>query len=253
MVMEYEVNLFETDTNGKLLNNRAIHDYFTERGYNKDGIIAEIIEKSTKGSIVLSFGKGDTNLMLIGGVHGNELPPQVALMEFVEKLYMDETWDLNCTLYIAPCLIPHATMLNSRYLNSVDMNRYAKKEGVTKNILDFAIKHDVVALCDCHATDPYNKPGVKSVFCSVKPLIESCRIAKHIEDKTASEILPTACAGKIISGAVEDEANLRGISSVTCEVVSPVGDIQEGSIEACTQQFLSFLDYFDAIHEKTFD
>ena len=160
---------------------------------------------------------------------------------------MLDKMNIKCRLHIVPFLIPYATMINSRTFNDMDMNRNAHQEGITKKIVDYAQNNSVTALCDCHSTDPDNKPGFNSVFCSARPLFDSIKIAKHMCINTSSRILPISDAGSVLCGAVEDESNLRGIPSVTSETVEKMGHITQESVDFSYSQIMSFLDYFGVI------
>ena len=211
----------------------------------------EYVNKTREGTMVFTTGHGRYNLLLLAGVHGNELPSQMALIKLMSEI-LDENLKVKCKLHIVPFLIPYTTMQNSRNYNDLDMNRNAHLEGITKSIVDYAKDNKITALCDCHSTDPENKPGFASVFCSAKPLLDSIKIAKYICLKTSSFILPISEAGSVLKGAVEDEANLRGIPSVTCESVEVSGHITDKSVDFSYSQILSFLDSstFSSILEK---
>lgn len=243
---EFEVYLIDSETKGNVLNNSALRNYFINHKICENKKLMQYIARTTKGSIIFSTGHGEKKLMLVAGVHGDELPPQVALLCLMDNLIKDYL-TVNCKLFIVPILIPKSTMENTRYYNSKDMNRFAGTSGITKKIVDFAVSNQVDALCDCHSTDPNRKPGFASVFCSIQPLIESSKIARHICMDTKSRILPVNLAGSVIEGAVEDELNLRNVASVTCECVSVVGVIDEESVNESYSQILSFLRYFSVI------
>ena len=245
MVNDFQLTLINSDTKGKIFANHNLNRYLINQGIRKNQIVHDFINKSNEGSVVFSVGEGE-DLLLVGGVHGDELPPQAALLRLLVNI-LEGNLSLNNRLHIIPFLIPKSTMENTRYFNNKDMNRFANRDCITKSIIDYALDVNVLALYDCHSTDPSRNPGIKSVFCSLKPQIESIRIAKFISQKTNSKILPTSLAGSTIHGAVEDESNLRGIPAVTCECVSPVQLIEKNSVDESYEQILSFLNYFNAI------
>ncbi|WP_455645767.1 hypothetical protein [Methanosphaera sp.] len=237
------------ETKANIFNNSVLNDYFIDEGIHENNVLMNYISETSKGSIVYVTGSGMLNLMLVAGVHGDELSPQLAITRFMGEI-IENKWDLNCRLYMVPFLIPQATMENSRYFNFMDMNRYAGKSGITRKIVDFAKENNVSALCDCHSTDPNKKPGFTSVFCSIQPMVESTLIARYICRNTKSRIIPINTAGSVIEGSVEDESNLRGIASVTCECVSPVCEISRASVDESYEQLISFLKYFNAIKRR---
>lgn len=243
---KFEYTLIDSSTAGNVLANNQLNRYFINEGFRRNSTIMEYIEKTREGSVVFTTGTGRYNLLLVGGVHGNELPSQAALVHLMEKLTNDEI-KIKCKLNIIPFLIPFSTMNNYRNYNDKDMNRNAHHEGITKKVVDYAQNNSVTALCDCHSTDPNNKPGFSCVFCSARPLFDSVKIAKHICFNTSSRILPVSDAGSILQGAVEDESNLRGIPSVTCETVEKSGQISSGSVNFSYSQIMFFLDYFGVI------
>ena len=243
---KFECTVIDYSTAGNVLANNQLNRYFINEGFRKNSVLMKYIEKTREGSVVFTCGSGRYNLLLVGGVHGNELPSQAALVHLMEALINDEI-KIKCKLNVIPFLIPYTTMNNSRNYNDKDMNRNAHLDGITKKIVDFAQNNSVTALCDCHSTDPDNKPGLSSVFCSARPLLDSVKIANHICFNTASRILPVTDAGSILHGAVEDESNIRGIPAVTCETVEKSGQISSESVKFSYSQIMSFLDYFGVI------
>lgn len=243
---KFEYNLIDSETKGNIFNNPVIKNYFNNEGFTENNALMRYVSETRKGSIVYDVGTGNKSLMIIAGVHGDELAPQIAVIKFMEEILNGE-WNLRCKLYIVPFLIPKATMQNTRFLDYKDMNRQATNRGITKYIIDYALSHNVVGLCDCHSTDPNKKPGYNSVFCSIRPLVESSMIARYICKNTNSRLLPVYMAGSTIMGSVEDESNLRGIPSVTCESVSPVCKIDPSGVAESYNQLISFLNYFKVI------
>ena len=243
---EFECTVIDSSTRGNVLANNQLNRYFINMGFRKNTLLMKYIEKTREGSVVFTTGSGRYNLLLLGGVHGNELPSQAALVHLMEEIILDKI-SVKCKLHIVPFLIPSTTMNNYRKYNDMDMNRNAHSDGITKKIVDYAQNNSVTALCDCHSTDPNNKPGFACVFCSARPLFDSIRIAKHICINTSSRILPITEAGSVLYGAVEDESNLRGIPAVTCETVEQAGRITMESVNLSYSQIISFLDYFGVI------
>jgi len=50
-------------------------------------------------------------------------------------------------------------------------------------------------------------------------------------------------AGVEYPGALEDVCNLKGVPSVTCEVLSPHGSVAQGSVGRSFTQMVLFLQY----------
>ena len=139
-------------------------------------------------------------------------------------------------------------MHGSRRFKGFDMNRKASSEGyITNNIIKTIKSLKINSLADFHATKPHSNPGVESVFCSKKPRIQSFKIAEHINKISSSQVICHETAGSLYSGALEDECNLNGVPSVTCEVVSHNNKVDSGSLERSYLQMMAYLDYFDVV------
>lgn len=211
---------------------------------SKKGILADLIKKSEYGTPLLKLGQAEPKLMIIAGIHGDELPPQIAAMWLIEDL----NHKINGTLYIIPFAVPYATMKNSRRFNGFDMNRSASKEGfISNNIINTIKKLEINAVADFHSTKPGSNPGIQSVFCSKKPCYKSYLMAEHITNNTPSKMICHKEAGSLYKGAIEDESNLAGIPAITCEVVSKNGIVDGKSPEKSYLQMKSYLEYFNII------
>lgn len=202
----------------------------------------EILKESLKGTPLIKLGNGTPNLMIISGIHGNELPSQIASLILINELKYKQ---LNGTVYIIPFSAPKATMNNSRWFNSADINRIANIKGSLSNsILEKAKELNMTAIADFHSTAPNSNPGKEGIFCTMKPSPESFHIANFIAECTKSEVLPYNDAGNAYHGAIEDEANITGIPAVTCEVLSPNGYSNEKAFNKSLLQMKCFLNYF---------
>lgn len=201
-----------------------------------------IANYSRRGTPLIKFGKGKPSLMLTAGVHGNEIPPQLAALNLIKFL---KTLTIRGTVYIIPFVAPMATMKNSRWFMGDDLNRVSHVVGsITNIILELALNWGVDALADFHSTAPGSKPGVEGVFCSRIPEPKSMEIAEYIVSRTSSEVLCYDRASLNYQGALEDECNLSGVPAVTCEVVSENGVIRQGSMERSLMQMKTFLEFF---------
>ncbi len=238
--MEWEIEEIAPDTGGDIALNE---DLIGEIVINDLG--NHIIKAAKKGTPLLKLGSGSPRLLLCAGIHGNELPPQIAFFRLLTHL---ESKKIMGTLYIIPIAIPYATMKNSRRFQGWDMNRKSFKEGyISNSILKTAQKLKIDAAADFHSTQPQSNPGIESVFCSKKPCYESFKIATHITDQSSSKVISQEKAGTLYGGALEDELNINGIPAVTCEVVSRNGRVDSGSVERSLMQMKSFLKYFNII------
>lgn len=240
VIMECEILTIAPETGGDISLNSDFWEKLTLGSIGK-----HLIKAALNGTPLLKFGSGTPRIIMCAGIHGNELPPQVAFFRLLNQLGDKK---VNGTLYIIPIAIPYATMKNSRRFKGWDMNRKTFKEGYISNtILKTAQKLKIKAAADFHSTQPQSNPGIESVFCSKKPCYESFKIASHITSETSSKIISQEQAGKLYRGALEDELNIKGIPAVTCEVVSRNGKLDSGSVERSLLQMNSFLSYFNIL------
>jgi len=206
----------------------------------------KVLIEAMKGTPLIKFGGGNPRVMIIAGVHGNELPSQVASMRLINEL---ESLSLNGTVYIIPFTAPKSTMYNSRWFESADLNRVANIEGSLSNsILNKVKELEIISVGDFHSTGPNSNPGREGIFCTMNPSPESYQIGKYISDKTHSEILSYETAGSVYQGAIEDESNILNIPAVTCEVFCPNETTTYEAIEKSLKQMKYFLSYFDIIN-----
>jgi predicted deacylase len=228
------------ETKGEIEKNIHLMEHVPE-----SKILKELTNTARSGTPLLRIGYGFPKVMITAGIHGNELPPQVAAIRLIEKL---SNVELNGTIYLIPFAVPHATMENSRRFKGVDVNRAASKGGfISNNILNAIKTLKISAVADFHSTKPGSNPGVESVFCSKNPCYKSYLMARHITEATSSKIICHKEAGALYNGALEDECNLEGVPAVTCEVVSQNGLITNESPERSYLQMISYLKYFDII------
>ena len=201
-----------------------------------------IVEKTVYGTPIFKLGNKGKKIMIISGIHGNELPPQIASMKLINKLYTEK---LNNTIYFIPFASPKSTMNNERTFNGMDLNRSAHiKNSISNLILKSAIDLKVSFIGDFHSTSYNSNPGIESVFASKSPTPESFKIASYISHNVGSKIIAYEFAGTSYKGALEDVSNLNGIPAITCEVLSPFASIGVNSVEKSIAQIESFLNYF---------
>ena len=201
-----------------------------------------ILEKSVFGTPIFKLGNGGNKLLVSSGIHGNELPPQIAnvmlLNEMVDK-------DVNHTIYFIPFASPKSTMNNERTFNSMDLNRSAHINNSLSNLIIKAIVElGIDFVGDFHSTALNSNPGFESIFSSKSPCPESFLVANYISQDVGSEMIAFDYAGSSYKGAVEDVCNLKKIPAITCEVLCPFGNVASGSVEKSFSQMKSFLSYF---------
>ena len=208
-----------------------------------------ILNQAIKGTPMIKIGNGDSKIMLVAGVHGNELAPQISALNLIEELSnLDSNGSLNGTVYIIPFASPRSTMDNSRYFDGIDLNRSSHlPHTITNLILKKAKKLEVSAIGDFHSSAPNSNPGKEGVFCTKVPCSNSYFIAEYISKKVGSEKILYPSAGIPFKGALEDEANLIQIPAVTCEVLSAIGYSNEKICKRSYLQMKAFLEYFGII------
>lgn len=201
-----------------------------------------ILEKSVFGTPIFKLGSGGVSILVLSGIHGNELPPQLANLKLINELVFKK---LSNTVYFIPFAAPAATMHNERTFNMMDLNRSAHIKNSLSNLIIQTIsdlKIDFVG--DFHSTAYNANPGFESVFSSKSPSPESYLIASYISQDMGSEVISFDFAGSSYKGAVEDVCNLAGVPAVTGEVLSSFSRIAIGSDEKSLSQMKSFLYYF---------
>lgn len=234
--MNLEMTIISSGTGGIIEENRTLNQHLVKKPLTKT-----LIDAAKEGTPLLKLGKGTPRVMIISGIHGNELPPQISSVRLINEISVIK---LRGTIYFIPFAIPKAIMQNSRRFDGFDMNRSAYKPGTISNdILKLLKSLKIGALADFHSTQKNSNPGVQSIFCSKKPCYESFKMAKYIAENTSSKIICQENAGTLFTGALEDEANLSGTPAVTCEVVSNNGWVERGSPERSYHQMRTFLDY----------
>ncbi len=201
-----------------------------------------ILEKSVYGTPIFKMGDGGNKLLILSGIHGNELPAQLDNLKLINELINEK---LSHTLFFIPFAAPKSTMNNERTFNSMDLNRSAHIENSVSNLIVKAVASlKINFVGDFHSTAFNSNPGFESIFSSKSPSPESFLIANYISKDVGSEIISYDFAGSSYKGAVEDVCNLRGTPAVTCEVLCPFGNVGKGTVEKSFDQMKSFLSYF---------
>ena len=201
-----------------------------------------ILEKCTYGTPIFKLGDGGNKILILSGIHGNELSPQIANVKLLNELI---DVDLKNTLYFIPFASPKSTMYNERTFNDMDLNRSAHIKNSLSNLIVQAAENLAINFVgDFHSTAFNANPGIESVFSSKSPSPESYLIANYISRNVGSEVISFDFAGSSYKGAVEDVCNLKKIPAVTCEVLCPFANVIRGSVETSLAQMKSFLDYF---------
>ena len=201
-----------------------------------------LLEKCVYGTPIFKLGNGGNRILILSGVHGNELPPQIANVKLLNSLLFE---DLRNTLYIIPFASPKSTMNNERTFNGMDLNRSAHiNDSLSKLIVREVENLGIDFVGDFHSTAFNANPGCEAIFTSKSPSAESYLMANYISRDVGSEIISFDYAGSSYKGAVEDVCNLNGIPAITCEVLCPFGNVGKGTAERSFAQMNSFVSYF---------
>ena len=201
-----------------------------------------LLEKCVYGTPIFKLGNGGNRILILSGVHGNELPPQIANVKLLNSLLFE---DLRNTLYIIPFASPKSTMKNERTFNGMDLNRSAHINHSLSNLIVREVENlGIDFVGDFHSTAFNANPGCEAIFTSKSPSAESYLMANYISRDVGSEIISFDYAGSSYKGAVEDVCNLNGIPAITCEVLCPFGNVGKGTAERSFAQMNSFVSYF---------
>ena len=201
-----------------------------------------ILEKCVYGTPIFKLGDGGTKILILSGIHGNELSPQIANVRLLNELVEA---DLSDTIYFIPFASPKSTMYNERTFNDMDLNRSAHINDSLSNLIIQTVENLKIGFVgDFHSTAFNANPGIESVFSSKSPSPESYLMANFISREVGSDIISFDFAGSSYKGAVEDVCNLNNVPAVTCEVLCPFGNVARGSVEKSFAQMKSFLNYF---------
>ncbi|MBR6927946.1 MAG: succinylglutamate desuccinylase/aspartoacylase family protein [Methanobrevibacter sp.] len=201
-----------------------------------------LLEKCVYGTPIFKLGNGGNRILILSGIHGNELPPQIANVRLLNSLLFE---DLRNTVYFIPFASPKSTMNNERTFNSMDLNRSALINDSLSNLIVRAVENlSIDFVGDFHSTAFNANPGCEAIFTSKSPSAESYLMANYISRDVGSEIISFDYAGSSYKRAVEDVCNLNGVPTITCEVLCPFGNVDAGTVERSFAQMRSFLSYF---------
>ena len=233
----YKITNYKWKSGANVLKNKRI-----KANVPNSALVRKIIKLAKSGTPVIKFKGGKGKVVFItAGCHGNEIPSQVAAMKLIKYL---ETHYINGTVYVMPFMNPKGTAANVRDYKGVHLNKKANKKGtISYKTVQLIKKFKCDAYGDFHATRPGGKPGKDLVFGTYKPTKKSATIAKYIAKNAKVKYKIYKKAGVEYPGALEDEANLKGIPAITCEVISPHGKIKKGSVSKSLLMMKTLLKY----------
>lgn len=226
---EILIDIIDTSSGDNITKNIEIMKYLPENHLSQ-----EIISAAKKGTPIVRLGDGSQpRVMITAGVHGNELPPQIAALKIIEEL--QKTY-LRGTIYIIPFVAPKATAENNELFNGENLNLVADSpDSLTNRVFNYAKKHNIISVADCHST--FTHPAKDSIiyYTSVK----SSNIGVFVHKKSNSKLLIHI----INPGTLITVCNINNIPTIICEVESPDGIASTETIEVAYKQMKAFLEY----------
>ena len=236
-----KIDIINPKTGGNIAQNFVLYSYIP-----KTVLSAQIISKAKMGTPMVTFGDGNgPKILIVAGVHGNELPAPAAAMKLINYL---NGKTIHGTIYIIPFAIPYNSAHTLRYWNGQNPNMVANVYGTPTNVIvNLAMKLHVNAVGDFHSSQPGGVPGEDAIFCSQSPTYKSCKIASYISKKVGAALITYKRAGVEYPGALEDECNLHNIPAVTCEVLEQHGTLSSNKLDKSYSEMVALLTYYHLI------
>ena len=232
----YKITVYKWKSGADVNKNKKIRNNIPN-----SSLVKKVVKAAKKGTPIIKFKGGNGKIVFItAGVHGNELPSQIAAMRLI-KFLADNP--IKGTVYIMPFINPKATSSNVRNYG-INLNEKANVKGtISYKTVALIKKFKCDAYGDFHCTQPGGKPGSNAIFGSYNPTAQSGVMAKYIASKSKAKHIIYNKAGVEYNGALEDVVNLKGIPAVTCEVISPHGIIAKGSPQKSWLMMKNFLKF----------
>ena len=213
----------------------------------KSDLITKIIQAAKSGTplITLKGAEEGKTIFMNSGTHGNEISSQVAMLKMIEQL---ETTPIKGTVYIMPFICPKITELNIRRYNGDDLNRVAHISGkVSNKVLNLIVSLKCEAYSDFHCTQSPGVPGKDVIMGCASPTKNTVNLIKKVSQLSGFPTIIYEKAGNPYLGAIQDHANMKGIPSITCEVISKPGYMDKGSDVKSLKQINAYLKYNEVI------
>lgn len=228
----YQILVIDNSTGGDVSNNTVLKD-----NLNKTPVVNELVETAKKGTPMVIYGNGSQpHIMIVAGVHGAELPPQIAATNLINHLKGQK---INGTVYIIPFALPNQTATDRRMNNGTDPDRVAQIEGTPLNtICNTSKNYNVTMLVDFHSAQPNDVPGKNCIIYDPENN-KSLELALYISNKTKSPLMKVGP----YPGVLSTVSNRNNITSVVCEVLSPHSKVDPSSVELSYQYMMTFLEY----------
>ena len=213
----------------------------------KSDLITKIIQAAKSGTplITLKGAEEGKTIFMNSGTHGNEISSQVAMLKMIAQL---ETTPVKGTVYIMPFICPKITELNIRRYNGDDLNRVAHISGkVSNKVLNLIVSLKCEAYSDFHCTQSPGVPGKDVIMGCASPTKNTVNLIKKVSQLSGFPTIIYEKAGNPYLGAIQDHANIKGIPSITCEVISKPGYMDKGSDVKSLKQINAYLKYNEVI------
>jgi len=235
------IDIINSKTGGDITQNSVLYSYIPN-----SVLSAQIISKAKIGTPMIIFGDGNgPKILIVAGVHGNELPAPAAAMKLINYL---NGKTIHGTIYIIPFAIPYNSAYTLRYWTGQNPNMVANVYGTPTNVIvNLAMKLHVNALGDFHSSQRGGVPGEDAVFCSQSPTYKSYEIASYVSKNVGTELITYKKAGVEYLGALEDECNLHAIPAVTCEVLESHRTLSSNKLNKSYSEMMAILTYYHII------
>ena len=232
----YKIIIYKWKSGANVCKNKKI-----KKNLPESQLVEKMVNAAKKGTPLIKFkGASGKKIFITAGVHGNEIPSQIAALELI-KYFQNNP--VRGTVYIMPFVNPKSTAKNVRNLN-YNLNDKANVKGtISYNIVKLIVKKKCVAYGDFHSTKPGGNPGKNVAMGTYKPTSESAIMAKYISKTANVKYLIYKKANTIYPGALEDIVNLNHIPAVTCEVISLHGKIASGSVSTSLLMMKALLNF----------
>ena len=233
----YKITIYKWKSGADVTKNKKI-----KANIPKSALVKKVVKAAKSGTPVIKFKGGKGKVVFItAGVHGNEMPSQVAAMKLIQYL---ESHPVKGTVYIMPFMNPKATASNVRNYHGINLNSKANVKGtISYKTVKLIKKFKCSSYGDFHSTRPGGKPGKDVAMGTYKPTSQSAKLAKYIAKNSKVKYIIYKKAGAEYPGALEDMVSIKGIPAVTCEVISPHGKIAKGSVSKSLSMMKSLLKF----------
>ena len=103
------------------------------------------------------------------------------------------------------------------------------------------------AYSDFHCTQSPGVPGKDVIMGCASPTKNTVNLIKKVSQLSGFPTIIYEKAGNPYLGAIQDHANMKGIPSITCEVISKPSYMDKGSDVKSLKQINAYLKYNEVI------